>query len=67
MHAVLVGQVDQSRIKRPVVGRGKGDAIPHMIRASLGADRENVRRIDQTELYARDCAAVAVREENLRQ
>jgi hypothetical protein len=26
-----------------------------------------VRRIDQTELYARDCAAVAVREENLRQ
>ncbi len=48
-----------------MVGRRKGDPVPHMIHASGCSDRQDVRRVHQTKLNARHGAAVAVGEKNL--
>ena len=64
-HAVVAVEINQSRVKCPMVGRRKRDPIPHMIHASGCPDREDVRRIHETKLHTRHRAAVAIGEEHL--
>jgi hypothetical protein len=64
-HMTAVVKINQPRIKGAVVGRGKRKAVYHVIRASVGTDWQNVRRVYQTELHTGHRAAVAVGEKDL--
>jgi len=48
-----------------MVGRGEGNAICHMVRTSVGSNRQDVCSIDQAELYPCYRALVAIGEKNL--
>lgn len=64
-HVVIFVEEYQPSVKRPMIGRGERDPVPHVVRASGCPDWENVRRVHQTKLNTRYSAAVAVREKNL--
>jgi hypothetical protein len=63
-HVILLVEVDKSGIECPVVRWRKCDAIPYMIHASLGADRDDMSRVHQSQLQACDCTTIPVCEEN---
>ena len=61
----MIVEINQSRVKCPMVGRRERNPVPHMIRASGSSDWEDVRCIYQMKLDARHGAAIAIDEENL--
>src|SRR5947208_1110490 len=65
MHSVVITQIDQSQVIRTMISRRQCNPIQHTVNAAGGADRKNVRGVDEPQLNPSDSATCAVGEHHL--